>query len=68
MALFISQSGETADTLAALRYAREAGAPSAAVVNVRESTMAREADAVLPTYARASRSGWRPPRPSRRSS
>ena len=51
VALFISQSGETADTLAALRYAREAGAPSAAVVNVRESTMAREADAVLPTYA-----------------
>ncbi len=51
IALFISQSGETADTLAALRYAREAGAPSAAVVNVRESTMAREADAVLPTYA-----------------
>ena len=51
VALFISQSGETADTLAALRFAREAGAPTAAVVNVRESTMAREADAVLPTYA-----------------
>ena len=49
--LFISQSGETADTLAALRFAREAGVPSAAVVNVRESTMAREADVVLPTYA-----------------
>ena len=49
--LFISQSGETADTLAALRFAREAGTPTAAVVNVRESTMAREADAVLPTYA-----------------
>ena len=51
VALFISQSGETADTLAALRFAREAGAPTAAVVNVRESTMAREADALLPTYA-----------------
>ena len=51
VALFISQSGETADTLAALRFAREAGVPTAAVVNVRESTMAREADAVLPTYA-----------------
>ena len=50
-ALFISQSGETADTLAALRFARQASVPSAAVVNVRESTMAREADAVLPTYA-----------------
>ena len=49
--LFISQSGETADTLAALRFAKQAGAPTAAVVNVRESTMAREADAVLPTYA-----------------
>ena len=49
--LFISQSGETADTLAALRFAREAGVPTATVVNVRESTMAREADAVLPTYA-----------------
>ena len=49
--LFISQSGETADTLAALRYAREAGVPTATVVNVRESAMAREADAVLPTYA-----------------
>ena len=51
VALFISQSGETADTLAALRFAKEAGTPTAAVVNVRESTMAREADAVLPTYA-----------------
>ncbi len=51
VALFISQSGETADTLAALRFAKDAGVPTAAVVNVRESTMAREADAVLPTYA-----------------
>ena len=51
VALFVSQSGETADTLAALRFAREAAVPTAAVVNVRESTMAREADAVLPTYA-----------------
>ena len=50
-ALFISQSGETADTLAALRFAKQAARPRAAVVNVRESTMAREADAVLPTHA-----------------
>ena len=50
-ALAISQSGETADTLAALRVARAAGAPAAAVVNVPESAMAREADAVLPTRA-----------------
>ena len=51
LTLFISQSGETADTLAALRFAKQAGTPTAAVVNVRESTMAREADALLPTYA-----------------
>ena len=51
VALFISQSGETADTLAALRYAKEGGQKIAAVVNVPESTMAREADIVLPTRA-----------------
>ena len=51
VALFVSQSGETADTLAALRFAAAAGTPTSAVVNVRESTMAREADAVLPTHA-----------------
>lgn len=51
LALFISQSGETADTLAALRYAREAGQVIGAVVNVPTSSMAREADLLLPTHA-----------------
>src|SRR5258707_10517057 len=51
LALFISQSGETADTLAALRYARQQKQTVMAVVNVPESTMAREADLVLATHA-----------------
>ena len=51
LALFISQSGETIDTLAALRYARAQGQHVVAIVNVPESTMAREADAVLATVA-----------------
>ncbi|RKQ67866.1 glutamine--fructose-6-phosphate transaminase (isomerizing) [Oceanibaculum indicum] len=51
LAIFISQSGETIDTLAALRHAKEAGQKTIAIVNVPESTMAREADAVLPTLA-----------------
>ena len=51
LALFISQSGETADTLAALRHCREQGQTIAAVVNVPTSTMAREADLLLPTHA-----------------
>ncbi len=51
LALFISQSGETADTLAALRYAREQGQHVMAVVNVPESSIAREADMVLRTHA-----------------
>ncbi|MGH6828211.1 MAG: glutamine--fructose-6-phosphate transaminase (isomerizing), partial [Rhizomicrobium sp.] len=50
-ALFVSQSGETADTLAALRDARAKGQTAIAVVNVAESSIAREADIVLPTYA-----------------
>ncbi|MBD8555740.1 glutamine--fructose-6-phosphate transaminase (isomerizing) [Rhizobium sp. CFBP 8762] len=50
-ALFISQSGETADTLASLRYCKELGLKIGAVVNVRESTIAREADAVFPILA-----------------
>jgi glucosamine--fructose-6-phosphate aminotransferase (isomerizing) len=50
-ALFISQSGETADTLASLRYCREQGLSIGAVVNVRESTIARESDAVFPILA-----------------
>ena len=51
LALFISQSGETADTLAALRHAKAGGQAIAAVVNVASSSMAREADLVLPTHA-----------------
>ncbi|MET0270305.1 MAG: glutamine--fructose-6-phosphate transaminase (isomerizing) [Sphingomonas sp.] len=51
LALFVSQSGETADTLAALRHAREGGQKIAVVVNVPTSTMAREADLLLPTHA-----------------
>ncbi|HCH56411.1 MAG TPA: glutamine--fructose-6-phosphate transaminase (isomerizing) [Rhodospirillaceae bacterium] len=51
MSLFISQSGETADTLAALRYAKEQGQHIVSVVNVAESSMARESDAILQTKA-----------------
>ena len=51
VAMFVSQSGETADTLAALRYCKEHGVNTIAVVNVRSSTIAREADVVLPTLA-----------------
>jgi len=51
LALFISQSGETADTLAALRHARAEKQVIAVVVNVPTSTMAREADLLLPTHA-----------------
>jgi glucosamine--fructose-6-phosphate aminotransferase (isomerizing) len=49
--LFVSQSGETADTLAALRYVKSLGRPTLAVVNVPESSLAREADGVLRTLA-----------------
>lgn len=51
LALFISQSGETADTLAALRHCKQAGQTIGVVVNVPTSTMAREADLLLPTHA-----------------
>ncbi len=51
LAIFISQSGETADTLAALRRAREQGLPTLAVVNVLGSSIAREADHVIYTMA-----------------
>jgi glucosamine--fructose-6-phosphate aminotransferase (isomerizing) len=51
LALFISQSGETADTLAALRHCKAEGQTIAVVVNVPTSTMAREADLLLPTHA-----------------
>lgn len=51
LALFISQSGETADTLASLRYCREQGQQIISIVNVPHSSIARESDVVLPTLA-----------------
>jgi glucosamine--fructose-6-phosphate aminotransferase (isomerizing) len=51
LAIAVSQSGETADTLAALRWCKAQGLTTAAVVNVHGSTMAREADLLLPTHA-----------------
>ncbi|MBC8050906.1 MAG: isomerizing glutamine--fructose-6-phosphate transaminase, partial [Chitinophagales bacterium] len=51
LSLFISQSGETADTLASLRYCRQQGQGVVSIVNVPESTIARESDALLPTLA-----------------
>ena len=50
-ALFISQSGETADTLEALRLCKAAGLTTIALVNTPHSSMAREADVVVPTLA-----------------
>ena len=50
-AIFISQSGETVDTLAALRYAKQAGQSILSIVNVPESAIARESDGVLQTNA-----------------
>ncbi|MEO9653278.1 MAG: glutamine--fructose-6-phosphate transaminase (isomerizing) [Roseobacter sp.] len=50
-ALFVSQSGETADTLAALRYCAGKSSSILSVVNVPESSIARESDLVLPIYA-----------------
>ncbi len=51
LAIFVSQSGETADTLATLRYAREHRQHTLAIVNVISSTIARESEAVMPTLA-----------------
>ena len=51
LAVAVSQSGETADTLAALRWCKDQGLKTAAVVNVHSSTMAREADILWPTHA-----------------
>jgi glucosamine--fructose-6-phosphate aminotransferase (isomerizing) len=51
LGLLVSQSGETADTLSALRYMRDQGQHIVSVLNVRESTMARVSDAVLETRA-----------------
>jgi glutamine---fructose-6-phosphate transaminase (isomerizing) len=53
LALFVSQSGETADTLATLRYAKEHAQHTVSIVNVATSTMARESDLVMPTLAGA---------------
>lgn len=49
--VFISQSGETADTLAALRYVKDMGLKTLAIVNAEASSIAREADYTLPVYA-----------------
>lgn len=51
LAIVISQSGETADTLAALRYAKDQGVHTISVVNVPTSTIARESESILPTLA-----------------
>jgi glutamine---fructose-6-phosphate transaminase (isomerizing) len=51
LAIMISQSGETADTLAALRYCKEQGQHILSIVNVEESTIARESDVIIPTHA-----------------
>jgi glucosamine--fructose-6-phosphate aminotransferase (isomerizing) len=51
LAIFVSQSGETADTLASLRYAKEMGQHVLSVVNVPTSSIARESDVVMPTLA-----------------
>jgi glutamine---fructose-6-phosphate transaminase (isomerizing) len=51
LAVFVSQSGETADTLATLRYCKANGQHIASVVNVRTSTIARESHVMLPTLA-----------------
>jgi glucosamine--fructose-6-phosphate aminotransferase (isomerizing) len=51
LAIFVSQSGETADTLASLRYAKEHGQHTLSVVNVPTSTIARESGLIMPTLA-----------------
>ncbi|MBM3529519.1 MAG: glutamine--fructose-6-phosphate transaminase (isomerizing) [Alphaproteobacteria bacterium] len=51
LAVFVSQSGETADTLATLRYAREQKQHVLSIVNVPTSTIARESDVIMPTLA-----------------
>ncbi|MGF1549956.1 MAG: glutamine--fructose-6-phosphate transaminase (isomerizing) [Sphingomonadaceae bacterium] len=51
LGILISQSGETADTLAALRHMKEAGVTTAGIINVPTSSMAREVDLLLPTHA-----------------
>ncbi|MES0403854.1 MAG: glutamine--fructose-6-phosphate transaminase (isomerizing) [Hyphomicrobium sp.] len=51
LSVFVSQSGETADTLATLRHAKTEGERVVSIVNVRTSTIARESDVLLPTLA-----------------
>jgi glucosamine--fructose-6-phosphate aminotransferase (isomerizing) len=51
LGIVISQSGETADTLAALRHMKAAGLTTAGIINVPTSSMAREVDLLLPTHA-----------------
>ncbi|MGN6848305.1 MAG: glutamine--fructose-6-phosphate transaminase (isomerizing) [Sphingomicrobium sp.] len=51
LGIVISQSGETADTLAALRHMKEKGVRTAGIINVPTSSMAREVDLLLPTHA-----------------
>ena len=51
LAIFVSQSGETADTLAALRYCKDKAQGIASVINVPESSIARESDLALPIFA-----------------
>jgi glucosamine--fructose-6-phosphate aminotransferase (isomerizing) len=51
LAIVVSQSGETADTLAALRYCKQQGQHTLAIVNVPESTIARESEIVFRTFA-----------------
>jgi glucosamine--fructose-6-phosphate aminotransferase (isomerizing) len=51
LAITISQSGETADTLASLRYCAGAGQTVLSIVNVRESSIARESNVIFPTFA-----------------
>jgi glucosamine--fructose-6-phosphate aminotransferase (isomerizing) len=51
LAVFVSQSGETADTLATLRYCKDNGQTIASIVNVKTSTIARESHVILPTLA-----------------
>jgi glucosamine--fructose-6-phosphate aminotransferase (isomerizing) len=51
LAVFVSQSGETADTLAALHHCKEHGLPTIGIVNVPESSITRDVDLTFPTYA-----------------
>jgi glucosamine--fructose-6-phosphate aminotransferase (isomerizing) len=51
LAIFVSQSGETADTLASLRYAKDHGQYTLSIVNVPSSTIARESGSIMPTLA-----------------